>query len=282
MSPARARELLAQRIASADVQLDGPRPWDIRVHDQRMPQRVLMDGSLGVGESYMDRWWDCEALDDMLTRVLRARIDETLSGPARVLRAIGYWIRNPQSTRRAFIVGRHHYDIGDDLYRRMLDRRMIYSCGYWPRATDLDTAQEHKLDLVCRKLGLEPGMRVLDIGCGWGGAARFAAERYGVQVTGITVSRNQAQRARETCAGLPIDIRLEDYRMFARSLEARFDRIYSLGMFEHVGTPHYREFFEKFHALLRDDGVALLHTIAHRHPPSSTNHWIRKYIFPGG
>jgi len=185
-------------------------------------------------------------------------------------------LRNPQSRRRAFIVGEKHYDVGDDLFERMLDPRMIYSCGYWPHAADLAAAQEHKLDLVCRKLGLERGMRVLDIGCGWGGAAQFAAERYGVEVTGITVSKHQAAAAAGRCKGLPVEIRLEDYRR----LQGRFDRIWSLGMFEHVGVRNYRTYLRTVRRLLAPDGLFLLHTIGSNVSVRTTDPWIEKYIFP--
>ncbi len=268
--------VLAQLLAPADVELGGSRPWDIVVHDSRMPARVLAHGTLGAGESYLDGWWDCERLDEMLTRVLRAGLDRSLRS-ARVLQTVLLAkLRNPQSRRRAFIVGREHYDIGDDLFERMLDRRMIYSCAWWRDACDLDAAQEGKLDLVCRKLGLERGMRVLDIGCGWGGAARFAAERYGVTVTGITVSKHQAAAATGRCRGLPVEILLEDYRR----LKGRFDRIWSLGMFEHVGVRNYRAYLRKARELLAPDGLFLLHTIGSNRSVTATDPWIEKYIFP--
>ena len=183
---------------------------------------------------------------------------------------------NLQKPSRAFQIGRHHYDIGNDLFSRMLDRRMIYSCGYWKNATTLDEAQEAKLDLVCRKLGLCPGMRVLDIGCGWGGTARFAAERYGVAVVGITVSEKQVQLAQEACAGLDIDIRLQDYRQ----LDGTFDRVLSIGMFEHVGCKNYRAFMRVVRDRLVDDGLFLLHTIGSNRSVTRTDPWTERYIFP--
>jgi len=278
--PARARSAehraLAQLLEPADVVLGGTRPWDIVVHDPRMPARVLAQGSLGAGESYMDGWWDCERLDEMLTRVLRSEFDRRLRSARTLWTALLAKLRNPQSARRAWIVGRSHYDIGDDLYERMLDARMIYSCALWSQATTLDQAQEHKLDLVCRKLGLEPGMRVLDIGCGWGGAAQFAAERHGVTVTGVTVSEHQAAAARRRCAGLPVEIVLDDYRR----LTGRYDRIWSLGMFEHVGARNYRTYFDKLRELLAPEGLFLLHTIGSNRSVSVTDPWIEKYIFP--
>jgi cyclopropane-fatty-acyl-phospholipid synthase len=267
--------VLTELLARADVAIGGSRPWDIVVHDERLFRSVMARGTLGAGESYMDGWWDCEQLDEMVFRVRRAQLEQHL--PSRDLwLALLAKLRNPQSRRRAFVIGERHYDIGDDLYARMLDRRMIYSCGYWRAAADLDQAQEHKLDLVCRKLGLERGMRVLDIGCGWGGAAQFAVERYGVSVTGITVSANQAAAARERCRGLPVEILLQDYR----SLQGKFDRIFSLGMFEHVGVRNYRTYLNKVRELLAPDGLFLLHTIGSNVSDTTTDPWIEKYIFP--
>jgi cyclopropane-fatty-acyl-phospholipid synthase len=275
-APTAEYRALAQLLEPADVALGGTRPWDITVHDPRMPARVLAQGALGAGESYMDGWWDCEQLDEMLTRVLRSDINRRLRSRRVLATALLAKLRNPQSPQRAFIVGRSHYDIGDDLYERMLDARMIYSCAWWPRAANLDEAQEHKLDLVCRKLGLEPGMQVLDIGCGWGGAAQFAAGRYGVTVTGITVSEHQAAAARLRCGDLPVEIRLDDYRR----LTGRYDRIWSLGMFEHVGARNYRTYFDKVRELLAPDGLFLLHTIGSNRSVTVTDPWIEKYIFP--
>ena len=157
----------------------------------------------------------------------------------------------------------------------MLGRRLVYSCGYWSVARDLDAAQEAKLDLVCRKLGLVPGMRVLDIGCGWGEALRFAAERHGVHGVGVTVSVEQAEYARRLCAGLPVEIRVQDYR----ELDERFDRSYSIGMFEHVGRKNYRNYFEVVRRCLVDDGLSLLHTIGGNVSTNHTDPWIEKYIF---
>jgi len=263
-------------LAAADIRIDGTRPWDLSVHDPRMVRRVLLHGSLGAGEAYMDGWWDCERLDELFTRLMDAQVDGCVGQLHERIATVLARLRNAQSRGRAFQVGEHHYDAGDDLYGGMLDPRMIYSCGYWRHTNDLATAQEHKLDLVCRKLRLQRGMRVLDIGCGWGGAAQFAAERYGVEVTGVTVSRNQALAARERCRGLPVEILLQDYR----DLQGRFDRIYSLGMFEHVGPRNYRAYFTKVRELLAPDGLFLLHTIGANHSSKTTDPWIERYIFP--
>jgi len=269
---------VGELLAGTDIKINGSRPWDIRVHDERFFQRLLAQGTLGAGESYMDGWWDCDQLDDMLTRILHSDVEKQLRSPRAMMLAITAHVINMQSRRRAFRVGKQHYDMGDDLYERMLDPRMIYTCAYWEGMNSLDAAQEGKLDLVARKVGLKRGMRVLDIGCGWGGAAQFMAECYGAFVTGVTVSRNQQQTAQRRCAGLPIDILLQDYR----SVSGNFDAIYSLGMFEHVGVRNYRTYLEKAHELLRPDGLFLLHTIGSNTSSYTTDPWIEKYIFPNG
>lgn len=276
MGVSRYQTAVEALLAGTDVTVNGPNPWDIKVKDETFFQRVLADGTLGVGESYMDGHWDCERIDEMLTRVFLADVDHRLPGVREMWAALLAKVINPQSPRRSFKVGEQHYDAGDDLYQRMLDARMIYTCAYWRTASTLDAAQEAKLDLVCRKLGLQPGMTVLDIGCGWGGAAQFAAERYGVSVTGVTVSRNQAVTAEERCKGLPVKILLQDYR----SVQGRFDRIYSLGMFEHVGARNYRTYFDVARRLLTPDGLCLLHTIGTNVSRKANDPWLEKYIFP--
>ncbi|UCC71293.1 MAG: cyclopropane fatty acyl phospholipid synthase [Gemmatimonadota bacterium] len=275
-----ARDSLRRRVeellAHADVEVGGSRPWDIRVHDARLYARVMAQGSLGLGESYMDGWWDCDRLDELFYRIVRAGLEYEVRPLADGLRALRARVINLQSPSRAFQIGRRHYDIGNDLYRCMLDRRMIYSCGYWKDAMTLDEAQEAKLDLVCRKLGLRPGMRVLDIGCGWGGAAKFAAEGFDVEVVGITVSEEQVRLARDSCEGLPIQIRLQDYR----EVTDEFDRVFSLGMFEHVGCKNYSAFMRVARRCLRDDGLFLLHTIGGNRSVSTNDPWMARYIFP--
>src|SRR5262245_7677503 len=272
----RYRAAFESLLNGTDIAVDGSHPWDIRVRDPGLFQRVLAQGSLALGEGYMEGQWECERIDEMLFRVFRARAEEHLPTFRQFWAAITAMLFNPQTPRRAFKVGQEHYDIGDDLYERMLDPRMIYSCAYWKEAQTLEQAQEAKLDLVCRKLRLEPGMRVLDIGCGWGGAAQFAAERYGVKVTGVTVSRNQAMAASARCKGLPVKILLQDYR----SLTGRFDRIWSLGMFEHVGFRNYRVYFDTARRMLDGAGLFLLHTIGSNTSQEANDPWIERYIFP--
>lgn len=269
-------ERVEQLLSLADVSINGNRPWDIYVHNDDFYVRVLRFGSLGLGETYMENMWDSRHLDEFICRILKADLPSKVQTFNDFLIYVQALIMNLQSPKRAYEVGERHYDISNDLYRRMLDKRMIYSCGFWKHASTLDEAQEAKLDMVCRKLLLKPGMRVLDIGCGWGGMAKFAAENYGVDVVGITISKEQAALARERCAGLPIDIRLQDYR----SLDETFDRILSLGMFEHVGYKNYRVYMTRVHRLLKEDGLFLLHTIGNNVSQKTTDCWIHKYIFP--
>jgi len=274
--PVRGQAAVAAVLARADVLVDGPRPWDMRVHDPGVFPRLLRNGSLALGETYMEGAWDCEALDEMLTRLLRAGLEEAVIGWAERWDALRARLFNRQSGRRAFEVGERHYDLGNDLYRAMLGARLVYSCAYWREANELDAAQVAKLDLIARKLQLAPGMRVLDIGCGWGEALRHFAEHYGVSGVGITVSKEQAVFARERCAGFPVDIRVQDYR----EVRGEFDRVVSVGMFEHVGVRNYRAYFETVHRCLRPRGLTLLHTIGTNRSTDRTDPWIERYIFP--
>lgn len=268
-------------LARANVQIGGARPWDIVVHDERLYRRVLFGGSLAFGEAYMDGWWDAECLDEFFTRVIRNGLNRYGGRSQEAWRTLLHRLINRQSLRRAFVVGERHYDIGNELYEAMLDTRLTYTCGYWsgvPQARDLDEAQVQKLDLICRKLNLRPGQRVLDIGCGWGSFAKFAAERYGVAVTGVTISQEQVALARKLCQGLPVEIILEDYR----KTRGQFDHVVSVGMFEHVGYKNYRTYMEVARARLKDGGLFLLHTIGNTLSAVKADPWIEKYIFPNG
>jgi cyclopropane-fatty-acyl-phospholipid synthase len=271
-----ARGIIEARLARAGIRLNGGRPWDPRVHDERLFDRVLREGTLGLGEAYMEGWWDCDRVDELVTRALRAEIDGAFRGWRDALAYLTARLWNPASRRRSLEVGKRHYDLGNELFAAMLDRRMTYSCAYWAHAADLDAAQEAKLDLVCRKLGLQSGMRVLDIGCGWGSFAIFAAERYGVHVVGVTISRAQQQLALARCGGLPVEVRFQDYR----DLDERFDAIVSIGMFEHVGTKNYPTYFDVVRRCLSPRGLCLLHTIGGRSDSSAGDPWISRYIFP--
>ncbi len=276
------RELAAALLAEADVRIDGGRPWDLQVRHPDVLSRILARGSLGLGESYMDGWWDCEQVDEFISRVLRAQLHRRVGHPGELVALLKAKLVNLQSTTRSWQVGREHYDLGNDLYERMLDPTMAYSCGYWAAAGTLEQAQEAKLDLICRKLGLQPGMRLLDIGCGWGSLMRFAAKHYGVECIGLTVSKEQAKWGAEKAAGLPVRFELTDYRLFNPDGSERFDRIASVGMFEHVGQKNYRGYFAVARRSLKEDGLFLLHSIGKNESGGAIDPWIDKYIFPNG
>lgn len=279
--PSAAPIAVRSLAAEAQVRFNGDDLWDIKVADQRLYRRILMEGTLGFGEAYMDGWWECECLDQLFHRLLSVDTDQRIDNWIR-LRLLSEILRhalfNLQSNRRAFQVGERHYDIGNDVFETMLDSTMSYSCGYWQQAATLEQAQRNKLDMICRKLELQPGERLLDIGSGWGGLARFAAENYGVEVLGITVSMEQQKLARERCAGLPVTIELLDYR----DLSGQFDKIVSVGMFEHVGPKNYADFFAIGARLLKDQGLFLLHTIGNHLTSRKLDSWMDKYVFPNG
>lgn len=265
-------------LDSADVKINGKRDWDIQVNDSELYRRVLSKGSLGLGEAYMDGLWDCKRLDEFFTRVLKSNLNEKVKGFNFILASIRARLFNLQSKNRAKKVAKEHYDIGNELYKTMLDKRLVYTCGYWKNVKTLDKAQEAKLDLVCKKLGLKKGMKVLDIGCGWGSFAKFAAERYNVKVVGVTISKEQVELARKLCKGFDVEIRLQDYR----DVSEKFDRVVSLGMFEHVGYKNYRGYMKIVNNCLNPEGLFLLHTIARDTSVKSSADllWLSKYIFP--
>jgi cyclopropane-fatty-acyl-phospholipid synthase len=276
MSNQRLEQRVKDLLNHANVRINGARPWDIQVHDERFYARVMAQGSLGLGESYMDGWWDCPELDQFFYHVLSAELEKEVRSWKEVLNLLKAQLVNLQSPSRSTKVGEHHYDMGNDLYEAMLDSRMIYSGAYWNGARNLDQAQEAKLDLLCQKLDLKPGMRLLDIGCGWGGTARYAAENYGVEVVGVTVSEEQVSFGQKLCQGLPVEIRYQDYR----SIEETFDRVVSVGMFEHVGWKNYRGFMSKVKRLMPEDGLFVLQTIGRNTSAKGCDPWIVKYIFP--
>ncbi len=265
-------------LLEAGVTLNGSQDWDIKVHDERFYRRVLAEGPLGLGESYMEGWWDAKALDQLFYRLLSTNIEHKVKSNLNLWTALHSKVFNLQSIRRAFHVGEQHYDTGNDLFACMLDKRLTYTCGYWKNATTLDQAQEDKLDLVCRKIGLQKNQRILDIGCGWGSFIKFAAEHYGVRAVGVTVSKEQAEHIKLNSTNLPIEVRLQDYR----ELNEKFDHIVSLGMFEHVGPKNHKTYMKVVSRCLNEDGLFLLHTIGSNYTRHNPDPWFNKYIFPNG
>jgi cyclopropane-fatty-acyl-phospholipid synthase len=272
---------VAEILAMVDIRVNGGRPWDIQVHDERFYPRVLSEGSLGVGESYMDGWWDVDDLFEFCARVHTAELYRKVGALEIFWLAAKSRVLNRQTRSRARQVAEEHYDLGNDLYEAMLDRRMQYTCAYWRDARTLDEAQENKLRLICDKLHLAPGMSVLELGGGFGGLAHFMASRYGCRVVSYNISKEQVRYGRELCAGLPVRFEEKDYREAAHEAD-QFDCVVSIGLCEHIGFKNYRSFLELAHARLKDGGLFLLHTIGGNRSATSTDPWIDKYIFPNG
>ncbi|MCX6798424.1 MAG: cyclopropane fatty acyl phospholipid synthase [Candidatus Falkowbacteria bacterium] len=271
------QDFVQKLLDLADIKINGDRPWDIQIRNNNFYSRVGKQGSLGLGESYMDAWWEVESLDEFFYRVLKADLDEKIRHDLKAsLFILKNALFNQQRKSKAFEIGEKHYDLGNDLYLAMLDPFLAYSCGYWSEAKDLAQAQIAKLDLICRKLNLQPGNRVLDIGGGWGSFAKYAAQKYGVSVDVITVSKEQAELGQKLCEDLPVTFHLQDYR----EIKGLYDHIVSVGMIEHVGYKNYRTYMEVVAKHLKDDGLFLLHTIGSNQSVKATDPWIEKYIFP--
>ncbi len=265
-------------LEHTDIRINGNNRWDIQVHDNRFYKRAVGEAELGLGESYMDGWWDCDEIDTLICKLLRSGLQDTVKRNWSILWPIALaTVFNRQNKRRAQKDVGAHYSLGNDLFQKMLDPLMIYTCGYWSNAASLEQAQINKLELICRKLELKPGMRVLDIGCGWGGFGKYAAENHGVSVVGVTVSKEQVALGQELCQGLPVKFRLSDFRQ----LNERFDRIVAIGMIEHIGYKNYRTFMKVAHRCLDEDGLFLLQTIGEIRSVNVTDPWMEKYIFPG-
>ena len=271
--------IIAELLAQAGITINGDNTWDIRVHNHDLFSRLLSGAELALGESYVDGWWDCEALDQFIDKILRANLNHQVKKSFRLaIHVLKSRLFNLQKVSRAYHVGEKHYDIGNDLYGAMLDKRMLYTCGYWETADHLDAAQEAKLELVCRKINLQPGMSVLDLGCGYGAFAKYAAEKFDARVTGVNVSKEQVDLGTELCRGLPVKIIRDDYR----AVNGLYDRVISIGIMEHVGYKNYRTYMQKASQCLKDDGIAFIHTIGRNSSATTSNPWLTKYIFPNG
>jgi cyclopropane-fatty-acyl-phospholipid synthase len=272
---------VAQSLADADIIVGGSRPWDITVHDTRMYRALATSGSLGAGESYMNGWWDCEALDQMAERYLRSISTSRIPGGSfqgflQLIRAKYIDLQLGLGGRE---IARVHYDLPTELFESMLGPTMNYSCGYWRDTNDLTSAQTAKMHLICRKLGLRPGMRVLDVGCGWGGLIDFVAREYSCSTVGVTVSAEQARYANEKRDTASSEIHLLDYRDLRAEDHGTFDAITSVGMLEHVGPRNYDRFFDVMRRLLKPSGLLLVQSFG-RERSEPVDRWINRYIFP--
>ena len=277
MKTNKAKSAVQALLAKAGITINGAASCDIQVHNENLYQRIIAEGSIGLGEAYMDGWWDVERLDEFFYKIFQARVHK--QGESKwsdLLLFLQSKMLNMQTRLRSKKVAREHYDLGNDLYMSFLDPYNQYTCGYFKDTDELNTAQEQKLELICQKLQLTEKDRVLDIGCGWGGFAKYAASHYGCQVTGISISDEQIKYAREFCAGLPVTILKKDYR----DLDEKFTKVLICGMIEHVGFKNYRTIMEVVHRCLEDQGLFLLHTIGSNTSETHGNPWVMKYIFP--
>ncbi len=281
--------VISDLLADVGLSINGNQPWDIQIYDEKVYRMILYKGSLGFGVAYMEGLWEAEQLDETFHRLLSADLDRKLKGWARVrllTEAVRHRIFNLQSQERAFTVAHKHYDIGNDVFEAMLDSTMSYSCAYWEHADNLEQAQQHKLDMICRKLALKPGEHLLEIGCGWGGFAQYAAETIGARVTGVTISQAQHDYAVERMKRLGLDDRVEIVMMDYRDIKGQFDAVVSIEMFEAVGESYWGTYFTKLHDVLKKGGKAGLQiiTIADEmfEDYRSRADFIQKYVFPGG
>ncbi len=280
-----ARELFVRDILNhAGIEINGTNSCDIQVHDTRFYDCFFKNTSLSVGEAYMDGWWDCERLDVLFYKVMSSQIPSKFNEFALIFRYLKSRILNLQTLKRSLKVAEAHYNLDNELYSAMLGSSMAYTCGYWKDTDNLDEAQNNKYDLVCRKLFLSPEDNVLELGCGWGGFAKFAAEKYGCHMTSVNISEEQVKFAKAHCLGLPVDIFLADYRNreIYNPNNRPFDKVVSIGMCEHIGHKNYHLFMKLVNEQLKDGGLFLLHTIGNNKANKSLDPWIDKYIFPNG
>ncbi len=275
-------EIMQELCSRAGITLNGPNPWDLQVKDKRFYGRVLRDKTLGLGEAYMEGLWDCERLDEFICRALKAHLDEDMKGEIRfLLPYIAALLFNPQSRNRAAHVAQQHYDLGNELFLSFLDPYNQYSCAYFDGTDVLAEAQQKKLALICRKIDLRSQDHVLDIGCGWGGFARYAAEHYGCNVTGVSISKEQVRFAQDNSQKLPVQILDCEYR----DLRGTFDKVVSCEMIEAVGADQYETFFAKCASLLAPRGALVLQaiTIGDEHYERARREvdFIKRHVFPG-
>jgi cyclopropane-fatty-acyl-phospholipid synthase len=280
-----------------DIEINGNKKHDIKIKDPKCLYKIALgDPELTVGETYMDDEWDSEDLEGTLNAIYTSKALSNFDNKTNFYKLFTK-LFNMQNITRSKHVGTQHYDIGNDLYEAFLDSNMQYSCGYWKNANNLEEAQHNKLDLLCRKLDLtnsNESIKILDVGCGFGGLAKFISDKYkdkNIEITGLSISKEQIKYAEDKFNANDnginksrINILFKDYRDFCNDKDnyKKFDRVISVGMFEHVGHKNYDVYFKCIHNVLKDDGLFVLHTIGNGKSVTYANRWIDKYIFPNG
>jgi len=280
-----AKDTVRELAALAGITVNGPNPWDLKVNDERFYGRVLRQGSLGFGESYMDGWWDCEQIEELFYLIFTSGVRDKIKPNADLYLAfLKSKLFNMQSKVRSRRVAEDHYDLPTEIYMSFLDPYNQYTSACFEGPEDLNTAQEQTLELICKKLQLKSSDNVLDIGCGWGGFAKFAAEHCGCRVVGVSISSVQIGYAKNYCQGLPVDIIYSDYRDLAPEFTGAFDKVLIRGMIEHVGRKNYRRLMRTVHRCLNDghSSLFLLDTLGGNTSVSMADPWVDEYVFPGG
>lgn len=279
------QRMLETMMDEIGVTINGNKPYDIKINDPVMFTRIFKDQSVGAGEAYMEGLWDCDQLDELFFRICRHKLYDKVYIPWKgQLINIKNMLINQQTGQKAAEVANRHYNLGNPLFEKMLGESMAYTCGYWKDANTLDEAQFAKYDLICKKAQLKPGDKVLEIGCGWGGLAKYMAEKYGCEVVAMDIGREPAKYAKELCKGLPVKIYECDYRDTAvyNPNHSQFDKIVSVGVLEHVGYKNYDTLMKIAIKFLKKDGIFLLHSIGGNMSRRYCEPWINKYIFPNG
>jgi len=277
-------KMVRQFLEKADIQINGPDPWDLQVHNNRFFLRVWANGSIGLGESYMEGWWDCEDLEGFFFRIIDAKLYNKVKGWRFAFNLIKAKLINRQTKNRSMRVAKMHYNLSNEMYSAMLGETMAYTCAYWKQAKNLDEAQYAKYDLICRKLDIKADDRILELGSGWGGFAKYASEKYGCHIVTVNIAKEQVKYARNICDDKLVSVCLCDYRdrdVYNPAGE-KYDKIVSIGLCEHVGPKNYRSWFRLVFDQLKDRGLFLLHSIGSDRTKYISDSWIDKYIFPNG
>ncbi|MCM2304160.1 MAG: cyclopropane fatty acyl phospholipid synthase [Elusimicrobia bacterium] len=279
MTSEQAESDMRALLSRAGIAVGGGRPWDIRVADPEFYRRALTGGGPALGESYADGWWEADRLDEVFHRLFRAGLHERLApGPWPGLRALAGRFRDFRASLRSHGSAGARSGPGGDVFQAMLGARMSFTCAYWKGARNLDEAVEGGMELVCRKLELKRGMSVLDLGCGWGAFARYAAERHGVSVTGVDIDAERVKLGRELCKGLPVALRVQDHK----EVRGRFDRVVSIGLMENVALGDYRASMAAAAQCLKADGIALIHAVGRNDGALRVDPWLDRSLFPDG
>lgn len=271
--------ILTYLLRQAGIEPNGESPWDPQIKDNRFYRVVLIRGSVGLGDAYLNGWWECSDIAGFILRILKSGIHLRVPRMDVLLRKLRFELFDAQNKARSRRVAELHYDEDARIFEMMLGRTNNYTCGRWSGVSTLDAAQEQKMDLLCRKAELGPGKKVLDIGSGWGGFLGYAAEHYDAHGVGVTISKTQLDYARKRYAGLPIEFRLQDYRDF----QGKVDAVVSVCVIEHVGPHHYREYFNKAReSLAKEQNLFVMQCIVACDDHATMDPWTEKHIFPNG